>query len=411
MAKRLTDRTLRAAKPKAQPYDIFDTDVPGVAARILPGGGVTFCLVTRYPGSSNPARRKLGTYPALSLAAARDRARSWLALIERGIDPAHEAERVRRAEQLKRKNSFAHVADDFTRLKLAGERQGREAAQQLQRFVALWGGRPITEITRSDIRQVIEAGRDRPYMAHNFLALLRRFFQWALDRECIETNPAWGIKAHVLVGRKRPRDRVLSADELRALWHAAETLGYPYGDCLKLLLLTGARRGEWSASRWREIDLRERLLVVPSPRQKSGRAHTIPLAPATVAILEALPRFEGGDFLFSMTGKRPISGFSKLKTELDELMRAELGDLPPFVVHDLRRTVRTQLSALPGVSVDIAELCIGHSVGGLRAVYDRHSYLSERRDALERWAQRLRSIVEPATASDNVITLPPVVAR
>jgi integrase len=129
---------------------------------------------------------------------------------------------------------------------------------------------------------------------------------------------------------------------------------------------------------------------------KMDAAHLVPLTDDVLAILESLPRFKKGDYLFStMFGAKPVNGFSKTKDRLDGAMRAEMGELEPWTIHDIRRTMRTGLSALP-IPDRVRELVIGHTQPGLHKVYDQHSYLDEKRRALELWAERLRTIIDPA---------------
>jgi integrase len=201
----------------------------------------------------------------------------------------------------------------------------------------------------------------------------------------------------------------LGDPEIVALWRAAERLGYPYGPLFQLLLMSGQRKSEIAEARWREIDLKSHLLIVPSARMKSDAPHVVPLVDDAMRIIEALPRFANGDFLFSSTaGAMPVNGFSKAKLHLDGLMLDELrkenpeAELAPFVIHDIRRTMRSNLSALPVPDL-VRELVIGHAKPGLHKIYDQYAYLPERQHALELWAQRLRSIVEPPP--DNVVTL------
>src|SRR5262249_17847503 len=196
-------------------------------------------------------------------------------------------------------------------------------------------------------------------------------------------------------------------------------LDYPWGPFFRMLLLTGQRKTEVSDARWPDFDLdREKLWVVPPERFKSNSEHLVPLTDDVLALLRTLPRFNRGDHLFSTTfGKKPIDGFSKAKEHLDALMLEELrelaierGDdpakvkLPPFVIHDLRRSVRTRLSALR-VPDTVAEMVIGHGRKGLQRVYDQHKFIDEMREALAAWAARLRDIVEPSPARANVVSL------
>jgi integrase len=196
----------------------------------------------------------------------------------------------------------------------------------------------------------------------------------------------------------------LSDKELAALWRVTEKLGYPFGPLYQVLLLTGARKNEWAAARWNEIDLDAGFLTVPPERFKSNATHLIPLTKQVRVILTALPRLDCGDYVFSASlGAFPIRGFQKAKLHIDALMKQDLAAAPPpWVTHDIRRTVRTKLASLRVADI-VAEMIIGHGRRGLQRVYDQHSYEPEMREALELWAARLRSIVEPPP--QNVIEL------
>jgi integrase len=420
----LNDRILKTLKP-AQPsklYDLWDTIVPGFGVRVSETGRRTFILIARYPGSHNPTRRALGEYGELTLEKARTKARDWLELIRKGIDPREEEERQRRAELRKRANSFAAVAEDFIKDKLATERKGWEVERDIRReFIPVWGGRSLAEITPHDVRAVVKAAKDRgaPYQAHNLLGYARRLFAWAIDQQVygLESSPCDRLKPKAIIGEKRPRSRILSDDELRAFWRAAARLAYPYGPLLRMLLLTGQRHREVADARWSEFGLEEKVWTVPPERFKSDATHRVPLVEDVCALLASLRRFRKGDHLFSTTfGEKPTMISHTIKRELDARMLRTLkamarmrGDDPsrielrPWVIHDLRRTLRTHLAALR-VPDHIAEMVIGHGRQGLQRVYDQHRYVEEMRDALTQWAARLRSIVEPPPA--NVVKLP-----
>jgi integrase len=406
----LTDRGLRAYKDAlpGKTYDRMDSQVPGLGVRVSEKGRRTFILVTRFPGSKNPTRRAIGEYGAITLAEARGTARDWLAMIRRGIDPREDLERQRVAEQRKRENSFRAVCEEFFRLALPKQRKGREVQQDIEReFLPLWGGRPITEITQGDIVRVLDSVVERGHLhqAHNLLGHIRRLFNWAIARGMygLDRSPCDRMKAREVIGAKTSRTRVLNDAELRALWSATETLAYPYGALVRMLALTGQRKSEVAEARWSEFDFDRELWVIPAERMKMAAAHVVPLTDEVSAILAALPRFKQGDYLFSTTyGAKAVNNFAKAKKRLDALMVAELGKLPPFVIHDIRRTMRTGLSALPIPDL-VRELVIAHAKPGLHKVYDQFAYLDEKRRALELWAGRLRDIVQPPPA--NVVQL------
>jgi integrase len=315
--RRLTDRGLKALRP-AEPgtrYEIMDTDVPGLGIRVTDKGQRTFILLTRYPGSTNPTRRALGEYNVISLEQARQKAREWQELIRRGIDPKDQEKRARDSETERRENSFGRVAEDFIRLHLVGsdptkpnQRTGLDTAHEIRlEYVSRFGDRPIVSITARDIVNVIDAAKARgaPYRAHNLLGHARRVY--GIDR-----SPCDRMVPSQVIGPKRPREGVLTDEELRAVWNAAERMGYPSGRLIQLLILTGQRRGEIAGGRWSEVDLPALLWRIPASRMKSGAAHVLPLTSAVARVLETLPRFDEGDFL----GSYPSPGSAKQRCAL-----------------------------------------------------------------------------------------------
>jgi integrase len=434
MAKRiLTDKMLAALKPAkpGQRTEIWDADIHarGLGIRVTPAGTKTFILMRRYPSSKNPVRRELGKYGEITLAEAREKARGWIAMINQGIDPKVEVQRARiekaRAAERSRANSFGAVAADFIAEKLPGERQRRAVEGDIRReFLPRWADRPVCEIADEDIVLMVKDVKKRaPVMARNLLGTAHRLFAWAIDQRCygLKSNPAAGLKANKLIGDKVVRDRVLSEDELIALWRSTRHSrhGYPFQPLFRLLLLTGLRLNEVARATWTEIDRKAGLWTIPAERMKGrngrAKAHTVPLTHGINEVLDSLPRFRSGDFLFSSSfGRAPIWVSDKAKRRLDARMLLTLkalarvrGEDPAkvslsFRSHDIRRTLRTGLAKLR-VSRDVAEAVLGHTAGGVVSVYDVHNYADEKREALERWEARLRSIVKPTP--DNVVSL------
>lgn len=352
----------------------------------------------------------------ISLEDARRKAAKWHSLLAQGIDPRVDEERLRLAERRRAENSFEAVAEEFIRLAVIGpkpdkpkQRKGPVVARELRReFITRWGKRPIDSITAHDVVAVLDeaVARGAPYQAHNLLGHVRRLFNWAIARGVygIDRSPCDRMKPADVIGRKAVRARTLTDEELRGLWAATERMGYPFGPLFQLLALTGQRKSEVANARWSEFDLKAKVWTIPPELMKGDHPHVVPLAQGPLDILEALPRFNKGDHLFSTTfGQKPVSGFAKAKARLDRLMAEELGKGPtPFVIHDIRRTVRTRLSALPVPDL-VRELVIAHTKPGLHKVYDQHAYLNEKRHALELWAERLRDIV--SLPPENVVAL------
>jgi len=393
----LTDRFITSRKP-AKPGkrdDYPDAIVPGLALRVTDKGFKSFVLVARYPSHpKNPTRRALGNYGALSLERAREKARNWLELIGKGIDPQTHEAREKAAAQRRQANSFAAVAAEFLDRHASGLRKEKEARTIIEgEFVKRWGARPISDIEPLEVSTAIRAivNRGAPYQAHNALGYIRRLFNWAIGTHefGMETSPVERLKPADLIGKREARERTLLDTELRAVWDAADGMGYPYGPLFRLLILTGQREREVADMAWGEVDFEKHLWTIPAARMKGARAHEMPLSPAAVALLQSLPRHKG-DFVFSTTGgAKPVNGFSKAKVRIDKR-----SGVAGWKIHDLRRTMRTHLSALP-VQDLVRELVIAHAKPGLHRVYDQHAYQDEKRECLELWETRLRSIVEP----------------
>jgi integrase len=394
----LTDRFIDSRK-NASPGrrdDYRDAIVPGLALRVTDRGHKSFVLVTRYPSNPlHPTRRALGEVGAITLEQARQKARGWLELIRRGIDPRVEEARQRADAQRRQLNSFAAVAGEFLERHASGLKKSAEAKRIIEaEFVRRWGPRPITDIMPEEVAAAIRAivKRGAPYQAHNAFGYLRRLFNWAIGTHQfgIQASPVERLSPKDLIGKREARERTLSDDELRAVWTATTATGYPYGHVFRLLILTGQREREVADMHWSEVDIEKALWTIPAKRMKGGRAHEVPLAPDALALLRELPRFTRGEFLFTTTGGvKPVNGFSKAKARMDQL-----SGVSAWVIHDLRRTMRTHLSALP-VQDLVRELVIAHAKPGLHKVYDQHAYQDEKRRCLELWEKRLLSIVEP----------------
>jgi integrase len=415
----LTDRKIKALK--AGKGDLADTDIAwdehGLGVRVSDKGTKTFVLVARFPRNpASSARVALGRYDTeMSLEEARDKATAWRKLIAKGIDPRDQEEREQAAEARKHKDTFAAVAVKFIehcrRIKL---RTVDDMERNLnQTFVAAWSKRPIAEITADNVKAIIRQAveREATYQAFADFALIRRLFNWAIGTTDygLVANPCDQLSTGDLIGEKASRERTLSDAEIKALWVASEKMGYPYGQLYRVLLLTGLRLGEACGARWSEFDFDRKEWTVPASRMKKtkngAKAHIVPITDALQEVLDSVPRFHSGDYLFSNSyGKSSLQSnfFSKPKERLDKLMAEELGELEDWRNHDTRRTVKTNMERLR-IPEPVSEAVLAHTKKGISAVYGRYGFEDEKRFALDAWAQRLRSIVDPQPA--NVVSL------
>ncbi len=343
---------------------------------------------TGAPRTGKSHRMTLGSYPMLSLADARDQARKLLEQVDQGIDPR--PARAREAHD-RSTNTVAAVAKRF----IAQECAGLASVKRIERTLALhvlptFGNKPIRDIERHAIHDLLDtiventgAGAAAGVRKH-----LRSLFEWALDRGYIDRNPAHKIKRKDLKSNS-DAGRALDDDELSAIWHAADSLGYPYGPWIKLLMLTGQRRSEWSQAARGELDFENRCLVIPASRYKTGRAHTVPMSDPAQEIVSAIPIWNGGDYLFSTTaGAKAINSAGSAKAKLDQLAPTD----KPWRFHDLRVTCKTRMADL-GVTPEHSEAVLGHVKQGMEAVYNKHRYEAEKRAALDLYAKHLMGIV------------------
>ena len=388
--KPLTDRAIRALPP-AEPGKrriVWDAIVPGLGVRVTDRGAKSFVLVTRYPGSTSPAPRSLGTYGAISLEAARTRAREWLELIGSGIDP--EAHATERAAQ-----TFKAIATEYLARKAKDHRSRDWVEAVLVRHVyPTLGNRPIASIGRGDIVRLLDRIEERgSVMANRTLGILTRIMNWHATRSDTFRSPI----VRGMARAEEARSRVLTDEELRAIWKATEpkpleghgATARVFASLVRFLLLTGARRSEAASMAWREVD---GSWTLPAERNKTKVELLRPLSQAALA---ALPE-RSGEFVFTIDGRVAIGGFAKPKARLDEA-----SGVTGWTLHDLRRTARSLMSRA-GVPSDHAERCLGHVIGGVRGTYDRHEYYNEKARAFEELAAQIDRIVRP---QENVVTM------
>ena len=434
-AKRLTDLTVEKLAPlePGKRREVGDALTPGLVLRVSSPRNKTWNLVyrVREPAGAGgrtewvkgPLKRiSLGQWPVVSLEAAREKAREAMKLADSGTDPAD----ARDEATAKRKaGAFEAVLERFVELHVkantkegrfardrakalakeaAGEappakgpksKPGRPAAERIiaDNIPDDWRGRMIETITRAEVHELLDdvTTRHGEARARELRKHLGKLFNWAADRGYIPASPMSGMRRPEL--GYVARERVLSMDELNRVWAAAKAVGYPFGDAVRLIMLTGQRRSEIAEMEWGWVDAEQRTVEIPAARYKTKRPHVFPLSAPAWALVQTLPKWNGGDCVFStgglgrVAGARPISGFSKAK-EVISAKIAKDGQPPmePWTVHDIRRSVATHMARM-GVPQEHIERVLGHVVQGVAGTYNRYSYLEEKRAALEAWGK------------------------
>jgi integrase len=400
--RRFTDKFIQSLKPKEARYEVYEGG--GFAVRVSPAGGKTWIWFYRFAGRHR--RITLGDYPALGLADARVKLADACKLLERRIDPG-EAEVLRRKAE-RTAETVAELAEAYLEKWAHPRKRSAAEDERILRkdVIPAWGRRKAKDITRRDAIALVDAIVDRgsPIAANRTLACIRRMFNWALSRDIVPASPCVAVKAPAKENR---RDRVLSADEIAALWGALDNPELAISPAirlaLKLQLVTGQRKGEVIGAQWSEFDLSERVWTIPAEKAKNGMPHRVPLSPLALAVLAEIEATAGKrQWLFpSPRAGRPISG-----PAVDHAMRnnrdlLDTGDATP---HDLRRTAASHMTSI-GISRLVVSKILNHAEPGVTAVYDRHSYDAEKRAALTAWSARLEEIIGGKRSPENVVAL------
>jgi integrase len=324
----------------------------------------------------------------MSLASARELCARVLREAKAGRDPAAERRKQRELEHAAESDTLQAVSEEFLRRVGPSLRTCSQRRADLRLFYPALGALPISEIRRGQIFRELDRVADTRGLvrADRALAAMKRLLAWHAERcDYVSVLGRGGRRTST---KERARSRVLSDDELKRVWLAAERFGV-FGDLLRFLLLTCARRNEAAGLKHRsELSPDGKTWILPAARCKAKTDVVIPLSRAAQEVVTARPRL--GDFIFSATGRRPFNNFAHAKASFD----AACGVTGGWRIHDLRRTGRTLLSRC-GISVDIAEQCLGHSVGAIRGVYDKYQYLDEKRAAFESLAALIDRIVRP----------------
>jgi integrase len=427
---KLTQAAADKLKPPAEGNETYwDSQCPGFGLRISARGRRTW--IAKYRVGKKQEMETLGTMAVItSVADARARARASMTKARDGVNPIavrREAEAEEKAKAEAEAFTFSKATERFLREHVERNNSPSYAAE-VRRILEhdvlpRWGGRPIREITKHDVNELLDAKAERrerkrkdlkdgaAVQANRTLTRLRTMFRWCRDMDLIAADPTEGVRRRI---KEKARDRALDDDEIRLFWQSCGKLHWPFGPLFKALLLTAQRRDQVGGVRWSELDLDKRIWTIPGPRaEKSDRgARIVHLSTLAMETIAALPHT--GDIVFSSTGATPVSGFSHAKERLDRLMterlREETGDpeaaIEAWIPHDLRRTAATGMAKL-GIPPHVVDKVLDHSTGtirGVAAIYNRYTYLEELKAALEAWGKHVAGLTQPpAGGADNVV--------
>jgi integrase len=371
----------------------WDDDLPGFGLRLREGGSRKF--IAQYKLGKKQRRMTLGA--ASDFVRARAKAKDVLARAHLGEDPAG----ARFEAKAKAAETLVAVADRFLRHK---ETKLRPASYYSTKLYLMGHLKPlhqmrVDQIQRRDIASQLSsiAEHHGAVTADRARSALSAFFAWTIAEGLADSNPVIGTTKYA---EPPSRDRVLTEGELAAVWSALPD--NDYGHVLKLLVLTACRADEIAWLRWSEIDLGERKISLPAERTKNKRPHLVPLSATTIDIIKNIPRRADRDLVFGR-GDGGFQGWSKCKAELDAKL-----NIPDWVIHDIRRTVATRMAEAPvSIQPHIIEAVLNHvsgHKGGIAGIYNKATYWTEKRDALDRWEHHLAVILAQASGA-NVLSM------
>jgi integrase len=390
MRKRLTAAFVKSAKhvDRGDRTVYWDEALPSFGLMVTATGHKSY--VVQYRANGRSSRPTIANAAKVELETARKLARQMFGEVAGGGDPALE----KRLAQESERDTFRAIAGKYLAREGGQIRTGGRRRATLARAIfPRLGDRCINDISRSDVVALLDniEGDSGPAAANEALSIIRRIMNWHAARSDTFKSPI--VPG---MGRKQngARERVLTDEELAAVWLAAESFDAPWSQFIRLLLLTAARRTEVAGMKWSEIE--GNIWRLPAERCKTGAELERPLSGQALFILATVPRFYGADFVFTTNGRAAIGSFSSFKLRFD--LASGVRD---WTLHDLRRTARSLMSRA-GVDHDVAERTLGHTITGVRGVYDRHRYIEEMRIAFEKLATQIERIVHP---QQNVVAI------
>ncbi|HEX4952694.1 MAG TPA: tyrosine-type recombinase/integrase [Thermoanaerobaculia bacterium] len=384
----LTDRYLKSLRTEAEREEVYDRSFPAFLVRVSKAGGKSFFF--RYRGDDGRYRRmRLGAYPAVSLSEARTRAQELQVEVQRGKDPAGTRQRLSEAPTVEL------LAEEYLERHAKIQKRRWQEDERLLRKEVLpeLGLRKAAEVRKRDVVALLDAiaRRGAPILGNRVLALVRKMYNWGIEVDLVEFNPCLSVRK---VGKEISRSRILSEEEIRALWHGLATAHPTVAGAFRLVLLLGQRPGEVCQMAWDQIERDQ--WTIPAEATKSGRTHVVPVSAPARELIES---FRGQDPVHVLPAPRGAGHLDpQVLSHAAVRLRASLR-IGHWTPHDLRRTVASRMAEMGIDQFHVARV-LGHAYNSVTAIYNRYGYLAEKRAALEQWAARVEEIVQRTPGED-----------
>ena len=387
---KLTDRKVQHLKPESNRYEIWEGN--GFGIRVFPTGKKSWVFMYRLQGKLH--RLTLGQYPNMSVAEAHAEHGKALTTLEKGIDPGEEKV-TQNVTDRKAPTVESLVSTYIEKWAKPRKRSWEEDERMLKKdVIPIWGNRKAHSISKKDVIGLLDnvVNRGATITANRTLAVIRRMFNFAVERDILKTTPCYRIKAPF---KENKNDRVLSEKEIQTLWNGLNKASILQLTRLavKLQLVTAQRKWEIVSSEWHEFDLKNKWWNIPKEKAKNGIAHRVPLSEIAMSILLELKKISGeSQWVFQSPRTVQHIGSEAINHAIRKNFHC-FKDAKHFTPHDLRRTAATYMTSLGTPRLVVSKI-LNHVESSITSIYDKHSYDKEKREAMDKWSKKLKQILK-----------------
>lgn len=388
---KFTDNFIKNLQPESDWLEKIEAS--GLGVRVTPSGNKSWFY--RFTLNGKRSKMSLGKYPEISLKEARELLFQTQKLKENGINPIEH----QKQEKLKTQNTIELVVRAWYEGYIEKNRkQPSQIKQQIEAdIIPLLGDKNPEQLHPRDITRALDAivNRGSPVHANKVLSTLKQAFNYAVSRGDMSTNPASGIRARDIGGLEKPRERYLTPDEIKTLWHFLESdaskISLSIRAAIKIILLTGVRTGEILLATWDEINFEQSLWTIPANHNKNGLVMKIHLTPLAKKLFKTLGEQCTSNFIIS-NFKNGESLSDKAIAKAVKRIQERVA-IPQWTPHDLRRTFATLMGEALHIDPVVVEKCLGHKMPKIMATYNRNEMLLQRQEALEKWSSFIENLI------------------
>lgn len=406
-----TDRFIKGLKSKTDKKftDFREKSGNGFGITVFPSGEKSFIFLYHFGGRKR--RMTLGKYPYCTLKQAKNLHHEALKMIANGQDPA--LEKQKQKIEARDSSTIEGLIEEYLEIwAKPRKRSWEEDKRMLEKdILPTWGKRKAKDITRRDVIQLLDKIKERgaPIIANRTFACLRRMFNFAIERDIVQHTPCIQVKAP---SKENRRDRCLSLDEIKFFWN--ELQNAPMSEAtqlaLKFQLVTAQRKGEVISAEWNEVDVLNKVWIIPAEKAKNGITHRVPLSKIALDLLDEIKKASTSNkWLFPSERRSTHIRGQSIDRAIRRSLETIFSDMEAFCPHDLRRSAATHMASLR-ISGETLSRVLNHARKGVTELhYIKHTYDDEKRFALDAWSQKLKEIIFNTSIKENIIPLKAVI--